>query len=156
MILYLMRHGDAEPGGSDAARGLTDWGRMQVETMAAIIARAGAPKVIVSSPLKRAVQTAEIIDNGFAEFAFTFVAPRLGLGASHNDVAAVIEEHRDVERLMIVGHMPTMGSFAASLLGEHAGLDMSTAAVACFALHHVRAPLAGSLQWFVHPGVVGR
>src|ERR1051326_8244923 len=64
MQIYLLRHGiaeDAAPGQSDADRALTAEGREKLRRVLKRAAAAGvAPGAILSSPLRRAIETAEI------------------------------------------------------------------------------------------------
>ncbi len=64
MQVYLLRHGvaeDGKPGTADADRALTDYGKRKLRQMLAVLAHAESkPDLIMSSPLKRALQTAEI------------------------------------------------------------------------------------------------
>jgi len=55
-VIYLLRHGDAEPGdGDDAARRLTDKGERQAEAAGRALAVLGAPLVAcLTSPKVRA------------------------------------------------------------------------------------------------------
>ncbi|MEM0085435.1 MAG: histidine phosphatase family protein, partial [Zestosphaera sp.] len=62
MLIALMRHGEAEPkkpGVSDDERSLTQDGRLQVIKVASVLGL--KPRYVVSSPLKRALETAEIV-----------------------------------------------------------------------------------------------
>ena len=66
MILYLMRHANAgtfrENPALDAKRGLIKEGKEQCMLMARVLGAVKAPiDVIVSSPLKRAMQTAQLV-----------------------------------------------------------------------------------------------
>ena len=65
MKLYIMRHGPAEdfsPSGRDADRALTPSGRDRVRDVARALLEADeAPHVIFTSPLVRALQTAELV-----------------------------------------------------------------------------------------------
>ena len=65
MKLYVMRHGPAEddaPTGRDADRALTAAGRERVAAVAKALSEANeSPFAILSSPLVRAMQTAEIV-----------------------------------------------------------------------------------------------
>src|SRR6478736_9710352 len=65
MRLYVMRHGpavDDAPSGRDDDRELTASGRRRVRAVAQALLEAGElPRVILSSPLVRALQTAEIV-----------------------------------------------------------------------------------------------
>src|SRR5258708_36676992 len=64
MQLYFLRHGEADwPGWTkpDDERPLTDFGKKEVRQGAKFLNRLkGKPDVIVSSPLPRALQTAEV------------------------------------------------------------------------------------------------
>ena len=64
MEIYLLRHGLAEdqaPAGRDGDRRLTDEGRTKLHRVMARAHTAGVnPALILSSPLVRAMQTAEI------------------------------------------------------------------------------------------------
>jgi phosphohistidine phosphatase len=64
MQVYLLRHGIAEEGrgdGADADRELTAEGRRKLRETLRVLANAEVkPSLILSSPLKRAIQTAEV------------------------------------------------------------------------------------------------
>ena len=84
MKLYVMRHGPAEDhhAAGDAARALTTSGRERVRQVAELLVTEGeAPKHIVSSPLVRALQTAEIVhaQAKVGAYAFTTLVPKLGV-----------------------------------------------------------------------------
>ncbi|MDN5864840.1 MAG: histidine phosphatase family protein [Gammaproteobacteria bacterium] len=67
-VLLIMRHGPAEPAGSrgDAARRLTAAGRTQVQRAARVLAELiPSPQAVWSSPLVRAVETAELLSAAF-------------------------------------------------------------------------------------------
>lgn len=81
----LLRHGETEHVGRFAGRDgadvpLTDRGRVQAASAATVLARRGGPTVVVSSPLRRARETAEvvatalgvpvIVEPGFTEASF--------------------------------------------------------------------------------------
>jgi phosphohistidine phosphatase len=65
MKLYVVRHGpaeDAATSGADSDRALTAAGRERVRAVArALIEIDEVPRLVVSSPLVRAVQTGEIV-----------------------------------------------------------------------------------------------
>lgn len=73
MIIYLIRHGESEANtlnvfsNTGYQHGLTPRGKQQALLVLNQLQRLGIqPKVIYSSPLKRAVETAEIIAQGFS------------------------------------------------------------------------------------------
>ena len=64
MQIYILRHGiaeDAGPGQSDSERALTSEGKKKLRNVLRAAHEAGVtPALILTSPLKRAVQTAEL------------------------------------------------------------------------------------------------
>jgi phosphohistidine phosphatase len=113
-----MRHGpaaDSSPSGSDAERDLTASGRERVRAVAqALAAQNELPLLVVSSPLVRTLQTAELI----AARAGTevLVSTRRELAPGGNALSLVTElrlaNHR---RVMLVGHEPDVTILANAL-----------------------------------------
>jgi phosphohistidine phosphatase len=126
MDLILWRHAEAEDAaaGGDAARALTRHGRKQAERMGAWLrARISDEWLVISSPAKRAVQTAKGLDMEFEE--------RDGLDTSAS-VASILREARwpDGERsVVVVGHQPTLGEVVVRLLGAREAIAFRKGAV---------------------------
>ena len=115
-----MRHGPAEDfaaSGKDGDRALTPSGRDRVRAVAkALRDHDEAPRVIVSSPLVRALQTAEIVA---AEVGAPTVETSRELAPAGDALALVRSLVRDGrKRAMIVGHEPDLSSLIASLCGS--------------------------------------
>jgi phosphohistidine phosphatase len=130
--LYVMRHGPAEddsPGG-DAHRALTPAGRDRVRDVAkALVAAGEVPKLVMSSPLVRALQTAEIV-HAYAKIeAPVQVHPAI---APHGPALDFVRDQaaRGKKRLMIVGHEPDCSILVATLLGRPLTLPFTKAMVA--------------------------
>lgn len=135
MKLYVMRHGPAEDDsvtGRDADRELTAAGRERVTLVAQALLDAGeAPYVILSSPLARALQTAEIVagvthlarrtrEDSKAQLggATGGVEIRRELGMGTDKLALLAELVRaGRKRVMIVGHEPDLSTLVMSLVG---------------------------------------
>ena len=131
MRLYLARHGEAEAGGEDSERRLTGQGRREAADSARTAARLGArPSRILHSGRARARETAEILG---AELAAP-VEPSAGLSPC-DPVEPWVDRLEGAPRdLMLVGHLPFMGSLASALLAGDADRDLvsfRTAALAC-------------------------
>ncbi|MDA0717416.1 MAG: histidine phosphatase family protein [Cyanobacteria bacterium] len=118
--LLLWRHGIAEdhhPDLPDQERALTDEGRQRTAAVAAELCRLQLQcDCLLSSPLRRALQTAEIgVEAG--------LAPELVL----EDLLVPGGDPRPLlqagswRRLCLVGHEPDLGELASSLLGVPAG-----------------------------------
>ena len=115
MDLMLFRHGIAEaygPEGTDASRRLTEDGRTKTAQAGRGLARvAGELDAILTSPLVRARETAEILVQCFDCQLETLDV--LGHGDAHAIVAAVAR--RREQRLVLVGHEPTLSQTAEFL-----------------------------------------
>jgi phosphohistidine phosphatase len=136
MKLYVMRHGPAEddaPTGRDADRVLSPAGRERVRLVAQALEEGGeAPFAILSSPLARALETAEIVaevthlarrarESDKAQLGGSTggveIRRELGMGA---DKLALLTElvRAGRKRVMIVGHEPDLSMLVTSLTGQ--------------------------------------
>ena len=121
MKLFLVRHGDADAeipeGLGDEGRALTAKARHGVFTHFASLAdRMADTQLVLTSPLVRAVQTAQILSLSLKHEgllrAHRSLLPDMPVGS----VEAVLSEHAG-ENVILVGHQPSMGAMAAHLLG---------------------------------------
>lgn len=130
-----MRHGPAEDSaasGRDFDRALTPPGRERVRDVARALEKENeAPHVIVSSPLVRALQTAEIVaaltsltDRGGAVETRRELAPG---GAAVDLIRELVSQKR--KRVLLVGHEPDLTTLVAHLSGHVLGLGMQKAMV---------------------------
>ena len=114
-----MRHGDAEPKTtSDLERRLTKIGVAQVTRALAIASELGATvRVIASSPLLRAKQTAEIAQRLF-QVQKIEIDPVLGPDSSPLEVFRHFAGMQENE-ILLVSHQPLVSQLIATLLGWH-------------------------------------
>jgi len=131
MFLYLMRHGEAVKAGgeirSDAERALTEYGRMQVRTIAQELKRRRISAGVVSSPYLRAVQTAEILVNEIGTMTLT-KDPDLASTGHAPDLAALLKRHSGVQNLILVGHQPDIGMLVEQIIGFELGFGTAVLA----------------------------
>jgi phosphohistidine phosphatase len=112
MRLVIVRHAEAAPGDPDELRPLTPEGRDQAKALGELFRAVGiAPDLILTSPLRRARETAAALELGKPE-----VAERLAPGASP-------EAFRDAawgrgETVVVVGHQPDCGQAVLALTGR--------------------------------------
>jgi phosphohistidine phosphatase len=111
MDLILWRHAEAVDGAPDTARKLTAKGEKQARESAAWL-RSRLPKQtrILVSPAERTVQTARALS---AEFE---VVKSIAPGASPAAVLAAAGWPDAGESVLVVGHQPTLGMVAATLI----------------------------------------
>jgi len=111
MDLILWRHADAEGGSPDSERRLTEHGREQARRVAAWL-KPRLPRgcEVLVSPAARAQQTALELGVSFT------TSEAAGTDARANDVIAAAERPERSGAVLIVGHQPTLGRVAATLL----------------------------------------
>jgi phosphohistidine phosphatase len=119
MMLYIMRHGLAEeptPKGDDAARKLTAKGIDKIRKAAAGMRATGlALNLILSSPITRALETAEIVA-GELGGPKPRPVPELSTGASPANALETLVKQRLPESVLVVGHEPTLSRLASLML----------------------------------------
>ena len=121
MELYFIRHGRADRtawSGNDSERPLTSDGHSRMEKEARRLGEIGFDvDVIITSPLTRALQTAEIVADVLEIKHRLVVDDRLGFGFDLSAVRALIAEYRDANRIAFVGHEPSFSSVVGELIG---------------------------------------
>jgi phosphohistidine phosphatase len=129
MQLYFLRHGEADwPGWTkpDDERPLTDSGKKEVRQVAKFLSRLKVKlDSIVTSPLPRALQTAEIAAEQLKTKLGQDEALEPGFGIT--ELRTVLARHRS-KVLLLVGHEPDFSSVISALTG--ASLKLSKAGVA--------------------------
>lgn len=150
--LCLLRHahaGDATRwAGDDELRPLTEKGRLQAERLARHLAAAGyAPDVVLTSPLVRARETAEIV----AEIlrAPLRVEPRLGEMVDLPTLEQILADAGDPPRAILVGHDPDFSELASELVG--APIHVRKGTLARIDAERPLQPGAGELSWLLPP-----
>ena len=127
VVVYLMRHGIAEEpsrGVSDADRALTEDGVRKTTRVAEGLRALGVvPDAILSSPLRRADETARIAGGILApDCAITFT-PLLAGDTPTEAIAKCLRPPRAARQVMLVGHQPGLGELASDLMTGAADLS---------------------------------
>jgi phosphohistidine phosphatase len=155
MKLYFLRHGIAadreEWNGSDFDRPLTREGRDRMQREAKTLARLNlAPEAILTSPLVRAKETAEIA----ADALHVRAEPdeRLGPQFDVQRLGEIVREHIGGDSLMLVGHEPNMSETVGEIVGG-ARVDLKKGGLALVELNDYD-DLAGDLVWLLPPKVL--
>jgi phosphohistidine phosphatase len=111
--LILVRHAEAEPGDPDELRPLTDAGREAARELGERLS-AERPAAVVSSPLRRARETADAIAAAAGIVAES--DDRLRPGADLAAVRAAVEGRGDT--VIAVGHVPDWPEVVLALTGR--------------------------------------
>ena len=121
MRLYIVRHAIAAPRGTlgvrDEDRVLTEEGITKMRKNAAgLRALNYIPDLILSSPLPRAGQTAEILVEAFGEGIELKISSTLAPWGERGELYREIGKYgKGSESLMIVGHQPSLGEIAGEI-----------------------------------------
>ncbi len=151
MVLTFIRHGIAGANISEELRALTAEGRQQIERLSLQLQKKDEPvDLILSSPLLRTQQTAEIIANVLEAKDRLVLDPRLACGCHWSDLQSVLQEYRNAQTIFIVGHMPDLGVIASELLGLSQSVEFKKGSALKLKTPFFRAG-AGTLLSFIHP-----
>jgi phosphohistidine phosphatase len=154
MELYLLRHGIAEDhAATDADRQLTDEGRQKLRRVMKRAAAAGVQaSLILSSPYKRAIETAEIAASELNYKGEILRTGALTPDSSPPSLWSEIRDHRNEQAILLTGHEPLFSATVAFLLGStHQMVDFRKAALVRIDVHNFSASPQGILQWMLTP-----
>jgi phosphohistidine phosphatase len=145
MDLYLLRHAEAGQAPRDEDRELTDHGKEQADSAAAGIMWLDLElSAVLSSPLRRAVQTAEPVARALDLKVKT--ADALAPGRGPAEVLAMLAAYGD--RVLLVGHEPQMSSIVQAIMGGR--VHMRKAMLAYLEVESIDPP-SGALGWLLAP-----
>ena len=121
MTIYFLRHADAENmAASDFERNLTPKGLEQAAKVGRFCKAHGlVPDRILTSPLNRARQTAEIVAKALG--AEPVVQDWLACGMRLETLLKELSAQGKVESLLVVGHEPDFSSVISELIGASEG-----------------------------------
>jgi len=154
MEIYILRHGAAEEpqsGQPDADRPLTPDGRKKLRNVLRTANSAGVePSLILTSPYKRALQTAQIAAEILEYKGELLRTKALEPGAAPKTVWDEIRVHKDEPRILLVGHEPLFSRLTAHLLGSpNLQVEFKKGAIACIELERFPAEPHGVLRWLL-------
>jgi phosphohistidine phosphatase len=153
--LYLVRHAIAEERGpeyaDDTRRPISSRGRRRMKAAARGFADLD-PGVdrILTSPLVRAVQTAEILSRELSD-ASLGLCPPLAPDHRPEDVAGELGRTQSKGAIVLVGHEPDLGALAAWLLGARAPLPFKKGGIARIDVTRLPPGQDGTLVWMATP-----
>ena len=161
MDLFLLRHGiadDPKPGQSDSLRALTSEGRTKLREVLEVARDAKVePTLIVSSPLKRAVETAEIASKTLGYEGEILRSHALQPDSNPEDVWHEIRGHRTEGSLLLAGHQPLFSLLTAYLLGApSARVDFKKAGLLKLTVDSFPPHPRAILNWYLIPKLAAR
>ncbi|MBI3578489.1 MAG: phosphohistidine phosphatase SixA [Ignavibacteriales bacterium] len=152
MIVYIVRHGDAAESITvhDSERPLSDLGKRQAIAAGKFLhPLPQRPSTILCSPLLRAVQTAETIQQELGAHP-----PRVSeLLTPSSDPRQILEELNKLrdDAILLVGHEPHVSTTISLLISgnEQAKIEMKKGSLACIEVGRPIGKGVGALRWLV-------
>lgn len=154
MQIYLLRHGIAEShstSGADSDRELTAEGRQKVREVMKAAAKAGVrPSLILTSPYRRALGTAQIAAEVLDYRGELARSNALTPEQRPEGVWEEIRTLRGETSVMLVGHEPLFSSLSAFLLGvPELDVDFKKGALLALEIGGFGTRPHGVLKWLL-------
>jgi phosphohistidine phosphatase len=156
--LYLVRHAAAEDGVGipDAFRTLNAKARKRFRKTARNLARkVGRLDLVLTSPLVRAVQTAELLAGEIKHGALA-VLPELGADHTADSILKAVSRVRKEGSIALVGHEPHLGRLVAALArlsgAQAAKLEIRPGAIVRVDLSGLPQPKKADARWWIKSG----
>ena len=157
MILYFLRHASAGKkmlnAKKDERRPLDEEGALQSRYIGRMLANLDVHvDQIISSPLKRAMQTASLVANELAFESAIQVEEALHPDSGLDDFQAMLGRYRKAEAVLVVGHNPNFTEFLGKLISGSSGTAQVEFKKGAVAKVETKGR-AGTLQWLVTPRI---
>lgn len=160
MNLFVLRHASAGTSRVnpllDVKRPLDKDGKRHCLQLASVLNNLNIQfDLIISSPLKRSLQTASFVGTETGYEAQILLSTALAPSATLPDFQKLLREHGTVENLLVVGHNPNLTSFLGSLLvpaATHSAAQVRLRKGSMARVNLTRGP--AMLQWLLDPRIV--
>jgi phosphohistidine phosphatase len=137
----------------DRKRGLVKEGKEQCLQMAQILNALNLQfDLVASSPLKRALQTAQLMATETGYEQKLLITPALAPEASFADFEAMLAQNPTAENILVVGHNPNLQSFLTQLIGRDCKSNVRLRKGTIARVELTRRP--GTLNWLLDPRLV--
>jgi phosphohistidine phosphatase len=160
MDLFILRHGEAgkklSSGSSDFDRPLTDTGKREVTDIAKSLKNFGVTfNFIITSPLKRAYQTASIMAKAFKRENnienWDELKPE---GNSRDFYRKLSKRFEQDSAILIVGHEPYLSSLISEIISDadtSSHVVLKKAGLAKIRITSQTQTMHGELKWLLTP-----
>ncbi|HUA37916.1 MAG TPA: phosphohistidine phosphatase SixA [Candidatus Sulfopaludibacter sp.] len=160
MNLYILRHGLAVERGTpgfktDAERPLTPKGKRQLRDIAGAMRNMDLDfDLILSSPFRRAWQTAEIVARNLKREKRLAFSDELAPAGNPKALIRQLNELKPApENILLVGHEPCLSQFAIRLIagGSSARMELKKGGLCKLEIDSLRFGRCAVLQWLLTP-----
>ncbi len=157
--LYIIRHALAgkpiEDAGLDEARPLTKKGKDRMKAIAKGLDKQGVSlDMILSSPLARAKETADIVCKYCGDAEEVTITDLLTPGSTYEGLIGYLNGLEGPEKVAIVGHEPFLSGFASYCLAKskNSFINLKKGGAILIATEGTLKPGQCKLSWLMEPG----
>jgi len=159
MQIYFLRHANAgEPKlspASDEKRSLDKLGIQQSHDVGRMLAALEITvDAIISSPLPRAMQTADVVASELGHKEKVIVDSALRPGAGYEQFQELLRRYSGKDAIMVVGHNPNLTEFLNRTLANDASLNVVELKKGSIARVEKEGRSPAALKWYMTPKVV--
>jgi phosphohistidine phosphatase len=151
MKLYIVRHAAAVDRTADIPeeqRYLTPEGRAFIrKTARTMVEKKVNPDLILTSPLIRAVQTADILAETLSYDGPLHVADELSPGFDMTALRNVLDTFPAVQELVLVGHEPDLSGVISALLALPGGFNLKKGVAVKLCIEPASLHVPATLKW---------
>lgn len=158
MDLFILRHGEAGKRsgsrGNDSNRPLTTTGEKEITDIADSFKKIGIDfDAILTSPLKRAQQTADLVARQFKAQKKMRQVKELSPEGSKSDLYRLLSSFKEETSLLIVGHSPYLSEMISEVVtdGKYGRIDIKKGGVARIRVTNSTPKFKGELRWLITP-----
>ncbi len=151
MKLYIVRHAAAVDRSQEIfeeARFLTPEGRIYFRKTARTMLKNGIePALILTSPLLRAVQTADILAETLSYSGPLLVKEELRPGFDMGLLDRLLEDYRSADELVLVGHEPDLSALVSVLVSASKGFNFKKGTAIKLKVDPSDLPASTAFKW---------
>ncbi len=157
MTVYFLRHASAGKkmlnAQKDERRPLDEEGVLQARYIGRMLAALDVQvECIISSPLKRALQTASLVANELAFESPVHTEEALRPEGTFEQFQEMLADYRKYEVVIVVGHNPSFTAFFSKTISETTGAAQVEFKKGAVAKVEMRGR-SGTLHWLVTPKI---
>jgi phosphohistidine phosphatase len=153
LLVYILRHGEASHEAlNDRGRPLSDDGKLSITRVAKYLADEKILLAkIITSPLLRAWQTAQIIGDSFKVNESIQESEYLLPESNPVDIIMELKSFRDDEKILLISHHPFLSLLISKLTGNLTNkIEMRTSSLACVEIRQPAVEGKGVLKFIMH------
>jgi phosphohistidine phosphatase len=157
--IYLIRHAIAEERGDDwpddSRRPITSKGAARMRQVVRGLRTLDVQlDLVLTSPLIRAAQTAELVVAGLKPSPKLAACKELASAGTPPGVAKALDAYADATHVALIGHEPNLGDLAAWLTGARQPFVFKKGGVCRLDFEGPPAAGAGRLAWLATPAML--